>query len=93
MFQLFCAKWIIKITCMERQSNHYRMKPHVETCSGINVQSCKIPDTSQSLKRKHNELKSTSYPNDQNLFSIKDNDSDGNAGKKQKTVQSKFITC
>ena len=69
---------------MERQSN----KADIEQCRGITVKSSKTPDmnvnTSFWSKRKHNELKSTSSPDAQSLFSMTENDSDGNAEKSKR---------
>ena len=83
-----CAKWLVCTSCMERQSNSYRMTAHVERCSGTTVKSRETPDIniyfSSWTKWKHNELNSTSSPDAQNLFHMTENDSDGNAGKKQK---------
>ena len=59
------------------------MKAHVERCSGITVKLIKTPDTSLSLKRKHNKLKPVSFLDAESLFNM-ENDSGGNAGKKQK---------
>ena len=78
-----CAKWLICTMCMERQSNCCRMKAHVERCSGITVKSIKTPNTSPWSKRKHKELKSSSFLDAESLFNM-ENDNDGNAGKKQK---------
>ena len=39
-----CAKWLVCTICMERQSNGYMVKAHVEQCSGITVKSSKTPD-------------------------------------------------
>ena len=66
----------------------YRMKAHAERCSGITVKSSRTLDinvnTSSWKKWKHNELKSTSSSDAQGLLSMAENDSNGNAGKKQK---------
>ena len=58
------------------------MEAHDERCSGITFKSSKTLDTSSWSKRKHNELKSTSSHDAQSLFSMKENDGNGNAGKK-----------
>ena len=60
------------------------MKAHVERCSCINVKPIKTPNMSPSSKQNHNKLKSTSSPDAQSLFNMKENGSDRNAGKKQK---------
>ena len=59
------------------------MKAHVERCSGITIKSIETPNTSPWSKRKHKELKSASFLDAESLFNM-ENDSDGNAGKKQK---------
>ena len=73
---------------MERQTNSYRMRAHVEQCSGITVKSRETPDTilytSLWSKGEHNELKSTSSPGAQSVFGMTENESYGNAGKKQR---------
>ena len=78
-----CARLLVCTMCMERQSNCYGMKAYVERCSGVIVKSIETPNTSLSSKRKHKELKSASFLDAESLF-IMENDSDGNAGKKQK---------
>ena len=68
--------------CMERQSNCYRMKAHLERCSGITVKLIETPNTSSWSKRKHKELKSSSFLDAESLFNM-ENDNDGNAGKQK----------
>ena len=64
------------------------MKGHVDRCSGINIRLSKTlyinVYTSSWSKQKHNELKSTSSPDAQSSFSITENESDRNVGKKAK---------
>ena len=86
---LSCStKWLICTICMERQSNSYGMKAHVERCSGIIAKTRETADinvyTPSWSKQKHNELKSTNYADAQSLFHITENNSDGNAGNTQK---------
>ena len=83
----WCAKWLVCTICMERKSSRYRMKAYVKRCCGITVKLRETPDinvyTFTWSKQKHNKLKSTSSPDAQSLFSMTNNDSDRNAGKKQ----------
>ena len=59
------------------------MKVHVERCSGITVKSIETPNTSPWSKRKHKELNFASFLDAESLLNM-GNDSDENAGKKQK---------
>ena len=64
------------------------MNENVKILGGFVLKSSRFSDMnvyhSSWSKQKHTESKSISFPNDQSLFSIAENDSDGNAEKMQK---------
>ena len=82
------TKWLVCTMCMERQSNNYRMKAHIERCSGITTLVRETLDIivymSLWLKQKHNLLKLTSSSDAQSFLSMIENDSEENARNKQK---------
>ena len=82
------AKWLICTICIERQSYRYWMKAYVQKWSGITIKLRETPDinmnTTLLTKCQHNEFKSTSSPNVQSLFSMTENESDGNAEKSKR---------